>query len=92
MGISSLFYAPDSFIERVNELQAIIGKSPDITVPKGYYIVRDWSVYPKLLAMLTATLGAADAGAILPRSSLPSLGTHRSGPTPHKPPEFLGGS
>ncbi len=28
----------------VAELQRLIGASPDISVPRGYYIVRDWSV------------------------------------------------
>jgi hypothetical protein len=34
----------------VNELQRIVGSSPDLTVPRGYYAIREWSVYPRLLA------------------------------------------
>jgi hypothetical protein len=34
----------------VDELQRIIGATPDLSVPRGYYAIRDWGAYPRLLA------------------------------------------
>lgn len=34
----------------VAELQRLIGTAPDISVARTYFIVRDWGVYPKILA------------------------------------------
>jgi len=42
-------FAPPITIE---EVKTLIGESPDIKVERGYYIIRDWSVYPKLLALV----------------------------------------
>ncbi len=51
----------------VEELQRIVGDAVPIMVPSGYYIIRDWSVYPKLLAAHIGTplANAGRAGAFV---------------------------
>jgi hypothetical protein len=56
-------FAPDSIRlfappVSVQELQQLIGEAPDISVPRGYYAVRNWDVYPKLLAAHVGRTGA----------------------------------
>jgi hypothetical protein len=56
-------FAPDSIRlfappVTVEELQRIVGEALPIMIPNGYYIIRDWGVYPKLLAGHVGRAGA----------------------------------
>jgi hypothetical protein len=42
----------------VEELQKIVGEALPIMIPNGYYIIRDWGVYPRLLAAHIGKAGA----------------------------------
>jgi hypothetical protein len=49
-------FAPDSLRlyappVAIKALQAIVGNDLPIMVPNGYYIIRDWGSYPKLLSL-----------------------------------------
>jgi hypothetical protein len=52
-GSIRLFVPPIS----IETLQQLIGDDPDITVAQGSKIIRDWSLYPKILAKHVATGG-----------------------------------
>ena len=36
----------------VGKLQEFVGSEPSMEVARGYYIIPDWSVYPKILSQV----------------------------------------
>src|SRR5438067_1623191 len=42
----------------IPDVQRVVGPSPDLTVARTYFSIRDWSVYPRLLAVHLGQAGA----------------------------------